>query len=437
MMEQQYHRWPFLPANMRPMAQADAWWQDCFVTVGPIERFVHGVGSTAVMSRAGDGGSTAVAYMMRCLKKKYLLVTYPGHHWPQSERPRVPGKGHIGQIMALLATEVAACLENEPERYTAVGKNLVQQEFLCWLLEKYVGRRALVRLAQRLQQRGDVLAVPTAFVDVYPSDELEADVWNQISEAGELAEAMGFEKIVLVIDVNSHEQYALLDDLIDLVTRLDLLEHPLWLIRAAVPDSELMQQLLERSNGRLHRIRLGHTVGEIEQIVDRYVACATDGRRLTLASLWDTAVGQRAAQEIELLYGRPSLAGWLDWAETALHLIEVGQVKPEGVLTNVDEAVFMFYKRHVLLQLDEARQGVWRGPQFVSLEGQPYELMKKLFMLRGRPSPDALYEVAGSVANLNTMANRLRQKIEPLKGKTNVYLLNQRDKSYWLENFKL
>ncbi len=60
--------------------------------------------------------------------------------------------------------------------------------------------------------------------------------------------------------------------------------------------------------------------------------------------------------------------------------------------------------------------------------------MKKLFDLRGQPAPDALYNIAGSVANLNTLANRLRNKIEPIKGKTNIYLHNRRDQGYWLEN---
>ncbi|HUM71536.1 MAG TPA: hypothetical protein PLK31_22140, partial [Chloroflexota bacterium] len=97
--------------------------------------------------------------------------------------------------------------------------------------------------------------------------------------------------------------------------------------------------------------------------------------------------------------------------------------------------VTTYYKRHIHLRLDEKKQGLWRGPQFIPLENQPFEMMKMLFEKRGNPAPEALYQIAGSVANLNTIANRLRQKVEPIKGKTNVYLHNRRDQGYWLENF--
>jgi DNA-binding response OmpR family regulator len=79
------------------------------------------------------------------------------------------------------------------------------------------------------------------------------------------------------------------------------------------------------------------------------------------------------------------------------------------------------------------RQGVWRGPQFLPLDERPYEILKKLFDLKGRSDPNILLEIAGSGENLNTLISRLRREIEPVKG-AKIYLQNRRDQGYWLEN---
>ena len=167
----------------------------------------------------------------------------------------------------------------------------------------------------------------------------------------------------------------------------------------------------------------------------RHLQAATDGRIEKLEQLADTAVLTRAREEIHTLYGADTLAGWLNWAETLLYIEANGYYAfNDGELGDADKAALTFYKRHILLRLDPEQQGLWRGPEFIPLENQPFEIAKKLFDLRGQPAPDALYNIAGSTANLNTLANRLRKKIEPVKGKTNIYLQNRRDQGYWLEN---
>jgi DNA-binding response OmpR family regulator len=125
------------------------------------------------------------------------------------------------------------------------------------------------------------------------------------------------------------------------------------------------------------------------------------------------------------------LNGWLQWAETLL-----ASAKSPASQQDPDEAACNYYQRHVPLRLDTTQTGVWRGPQLITLDQQPYEFLKKLFELRGRPAPDLLQDFAGSGANLNTLASRLRKQIEPLSNK-NIYLQNRRDRGYWLENFAL
>ncbi len=434
-----YQRWPFLPATMRTPEQNRQWWEHCFQVTLPVENFANAVGSTAVIGQQGNGKTTALDYVMSQVGGQSLLVRYPSQNWPHSPRPKMPGKGHISQIMALVAAGVVHVMETEPGRYTAVQTNPLQQEFLCWLVEKYLGRRNLVRLAYRLQQtRQTTLAVPEQFNEVYASDEDEAEVWGQIGESADLVQALGFKHIALLIDLNEMEMSDHLTDLISLFSRLDLLEHPGWSVRAALPQTDVTrQQVLHAVNGRLHPIRLEYTNEEIQAIVSRHLQAATDGRVRTLEMLTDTAVLARARQELQVLYGTQTLAGWLNWAETLLNLAATGCEFEDAALSQTDKVVLTYYKRHMVLRLDEGKQGVWRGPQYIPLEGQPFELMKKLFGARGRPSPDALFQVAGSVANLNTLANRLREKVEPVKGKTNVYIQNRREQGYWLENFMI
>ena len=93
-----------------------------------------------------------------------------------------------------------------------------------------------------------------------------------------------------------------------------------------------------------------------------------------------------------------------------------------------------FYQRHVPLRLVPEQMGVWRGPQLLTLDRQPFELLRKLFDLQGQPAPEALLQIAGTQANLNTLIGRVRKIIEPI-AKTNIYIQNKRDLGYWLENF--
>lgn len=434
-MEQSYQRWPFLPPTMHTPEQNEQWWAHCFLPVLPVENFAQAVGSTAVTSLPGNGKSVALDYMKRQTQQWTLHLRYPTVHWPHGARPKAPAKEHLSQIMSILALEIVAYLEVHPETLAVNDLNDTQHEFLAWLVEKYLGRRALVRLAQRLQQTHQApIKIPLQFTDIYPTDTGEGDVWGQIGEAAELAKLLGFTQINLLIDLSEMEASLFRDDLTDLFSRLDFWEHADWLLRSALPQSDVIEgQVLPRVSGRLYPMRLDYAAADMQTIVSRHVQAATDGRAHTIELLADTAVLVRAQQEMTTLYGAETLAGWLNWAETLLHL----QAGGGGIAQDEETAVYTYYKRHVHLRLDGKKQGLWRGPQFIPLENQPFEMMKMLFEKRGNPAPEALYQIAGSVANLNTIANRLRQKIEPIKGKTNIYLHNRRDQGYWLENFIL
>ncbi len=428
-----FQRWPFLPLSAHTAEQRVQWWQDCFFAAPEIVRFVRAEASAVLVGGPGSGKSTAVAALQQNQDESTLLLPYPPHHWPGGSRPWVPGGNHLSQILAVAATEVSRILTEKPEAYTAVCQQPHSQQFLFWMIEAYLGRRSLLRLRHRLRQSlGEEASLVENPDDLYETTTKEADVWNQLDELVYLSEALQYSRIIVTIDLNEAEAYAHLDDLRDLFGWLDLFEYPEFALQAAIPQSvDALLKLTEQVNGRSEIIYLRQDEAVTQDIVSRHLLTATNGAYRALTDLAATAVLSRAQEEILQLYGRSALNGWLQWAETLL-----ASVDSPASLQDPDEAAYNFYQRHVRLRLDATQAGVWRGPQLITLDQQPYEFLKKLFELRGRPAPDLLQDFAGSGANLNTLASRLRKQIEPLPNK-NIYLQNRRDRGYWLENFAL
>jgi hypothetical protein len=428
-----FQRWPFLPLSAHTGEQRALWWQDCYVATPEMVRFVEAETSAILVGGPGSGKSTAVAALQKSQGKSALLLPYPPYHWPNGSRPWVPGGNHLSQILAAAATEITRILTEKPEAYAVICQQPHTQQFLFWLIEAYLGQRTLSRLLHRLRQSlSQHTSLETSADTLYETTTHEADVWNQLDELVYLIEALQFSRLILTIDLNEAEAYAHLDDLRDLFGWLDLFEYPEFALQAAIPQSvDALLKLTEQVNGRSEIIYLRQDNTGIQDIVSRYLVVATNGVHRTLTELTTAAVLARAQEEIQHLYGRSALSGWLQWAETLI----VSADSPTS-LRDPDEATCNFYQRHVPLRLDTSQFGVWRGPQFITLDQQPYEFLRKLFELRGRPSPDLLQDFAGSGANLNTLASRLRKQIEPLPNK-NIYLQNRRDRGYWLENFAL
>jgi hypothetical protein len=428
-----FQRWPFLPASTHTPEQHQQWWQDCFARTPEVTRFVQAKASAVMVGGAGSGKSTAVAALQYPHDERRLLISYPPHHWPNGGRAWVPGGNHLSQILAAAATEITRSLNETPEAYTAVCQQKHCQQFLFWLVETYLGRRTLSRLLHRLRQSLEATVIlPEASNSLYETTTREADVWNQLDELVDLSKALQYNRIIVTIDLNEAEAYAHLDDLRDLFGWLDLFEYPEFALQAAIPEAvDTLLKLTEQINGRSEIIYLRQNEDMIQDIVSRHICTATNSTYNRLEDFTTTAVISRAREEIQQLYGRESLGGWLHWTETLL-----ANANNRKSLQDPDEAAYNYFQRHIPIRLEVTQPGVWRGPQLILLDQQPYELLKKLFELRGRSAPDLLQDFAGSGANLNTLASRLRKQIEPLSNKT-IYLHNRRDRGYWLENFIL
>lgn len=428
-----YEPWPFSPANAFTPDQAVRWWQEIFLRTDAIRDFTAVSGSAILVGEAGSGKSVALQALLRETADSLLHVPYPVQNWPQGQRPWLPGRRHVSQLMAATANEIVRLLNQDPRRLQQCHELL--QEFLIWLVQKHLGRRTLVRLLQQINRTtGANLVIPARddVEDIYPSDHHTADVRGQIDELAELVQALGFAGVMITIDLNEQEASLSGQDLGELF-RLDLLENPGVMLRAVLPKSVALQAQIEnRVGGHLRIIPIYLAEADITELVQRYLQMATGGEVSKLEELANAAVLNRARKELNTLYTAPTVAGWLHWTETILTQY-LAQPKP-APLTDPRAAALAFYQRHVPIRLVPDQMAVWRGPQLLTLDRQPFELLRTLFDLQGQPAPDALLQIAGTQANLNTLIGRIRKIIEPI-AKTNVYIQNKRDLGYWLENF--
>lgn len=427
-----YQRWPFLPLNTLTDEQKSIWWDSCFSMLPAVESFLATESSAALLTMPGNGKSVALAALRRHQVNNCLLVSYPLENWPGGPHPWLPGRSHVSQIMAAAAANLVDIASAQPDRFAHL--NYLQQEFLGWLINKHIGRRALARLSLHLAQRSSQSIITTPLDnDLYPSDTNERDVWGQISELVELAQALGFQRVIVFAEVDHFRLIKYAADLKALFSRSSFLDHPSWALKLALPYSpELQAQLAGGSGGRIHIHRLRVEMNIIQEIVERHLRVATNNRLNHVAALATHDVINRAAEEINDLYGEPSIAGWLGWIEALLMLwSSSGASAP---INDVDQVLSAFYSRHIPLRLMEGQNGVWRGPQFKPLEGQLLVIMRKLFALNGESAPDSLIQLAGGGENLNTIISRLRRVIEPIPQQS-IYIHNRRDLGYWLENF--
>lgn len=424
-----YQEWPFLSANNRSTAQTERWWQECFVRTYAIESFLSMKHSAAVVGGPGTGKSTALDALMWEQSKQALCLIYPPERWPQGKHPLRPGEGHAAQIWTAAATQFNDILTQDPSLFSRLDD--LHKRFLGWLIGLHLNLRVWQRLIHRINQSlGLTLELPESIPDLYKTNTNPLDVKLQLSELVELAQGFGYEKIYLIVDVPEAAVLAHVDDIKTLFGWSNLLEQAGFVVRAALPTSAIVKaQIKDRSSARLNLIALEDNESERNMILQNHVQAATEGH-LNLDSLLNDALHTMIETEITTLYGTPAIAGWLNWLETLLWVNK--QPKSPGP----SELKYTYYRRHVPLLLDTRQQGVWRGPQFLGLDKQPFEILQKLFELRGQPAPDALFDLAGSSTNLNTLASRIRKIIEP-GTKPTVYLQNRRDTSYWLENFVL
>ncbi|RME45999.1 MAG: hypothetical protein D6796_09585 [Caldilineae bacterium] len=430
--------WPFLPPEEGTPEQEEDWWGECHlfsradVTLRGVDR------SVVVYGGPGSGKSVALRAFCRFGGKDWLVVRYPIERWPGEERAWVskPEVGHLGQMMACASMAVKDFLSGQPGGIEDLTP--IDLEYLRWLVEKYSGPRAFRRWANALGDDRLLGLLAQPYEDLYPTDSALQDVQGQIEELVTLCRRLGFAKgVAFEVDVNAESLGGgeRLEKMKALFGWLTLWEFDGFALRAAVPEGLLQQTGLKALiRDRATFVPLRWSVEECREMAARALRAATNGQVETLSAILAGDLLAALETSIETLYGGPSPKGWVQLAAVAVREHARAGRLLEG--KDADRLLRNYFATCVPLKLEPARRGVWRGPQFIELEEQPYRVFEVLW--RNRKSnyfetADALARVAGTPGNLHTLIRRLRQKIEPCPGKP-VYICSSRNRGYWLEN---
>lgn len=428
--------WPFLPAERRTPEQNARWWSECHVP-SPAMVTLRGV-DYSVIARGGPGSGKSVA--LQALEKfdteKFFMFRYPVAHWPGEPHAWVSGFHHLGQIMACASMEFKNFLTQRPDLLNKLTD--IDVEFLRWLIEKYNGARAFRAWANALGHQEMMESADQPYEDLYKTDTVLSDVQNQIGELVTLCRHLGFEGAIVLIDINEYDidREKILEKIKDLFGWLTPLQFEGFAIKAALPDKVVRQtELVDRSRGRITFTALRWTVEECRKLSTRHIQAATESQLKALTDIASFELLTKLEKKIRPLYRTPSPRVWLWLTKTLLD--EYGKCDKQLTTEQFEVIVHTYFATYIPLKLDEEQRGVWRGDEeFITLEEQQYRFMELLWRYggnRGDAAYNALLDnVAGSKGNLNTIASRLRKKIEPV-GKPHVYIHNSRGQ-YWLEN---
>lgn len=422
-------RWPFLPFESRSPQETERWWAECYVPTVAADMLQDLSRSVIVSGCAGSGKSVAAAALVRETAGRSLIIEYPPAYWPGGKHAWLTEGNHLRQMMACAANRVRELLSSQPD--LLAGLTVVKQEFLRWLIQKHLDERALPRLADKIKSPDSQPLFNLPFKDIYSTDSTPAHAKGQIEELVDLVEGLGFETVIVLIDLP--ETNSQLEGVAGLFEWLELLQHPGFTIKTTLPETAVEgARISDEVRGRITITPLLWSRKTCQMVANRHLRAAIPSQRRELADLAVSSLLDELAAEVEKLFDQPTPRGWMALAAALLESYATTN-KP---LANADrdKVVCAFYAKCAPLRLDRSRQGVWRGPQFIALDDQPFRFLEVLWEAGDSSTTmNALLEIAGSKENVNTLASRVRKKIEPVP-KTPIYFHNERGQGYRLDD---
>lgn len=425
--------WPFLPEEQRSPEQNKRWWEECYLPSLPDVTLQAAPYSVIVYGGPGSGKSVALKALERVIAERLLVVHYPIDRWPGQPDALTVSYGHLGQMMACAATTIKAFITQHPDKLN--GLTPINFEYLRWLIEKYSGARAFRRWADALEQKSLLELLNQPFVDLYSTDTNQSDAHGQIEELVTLSRRLGFTGVAVFIDMNDAEtvSHILLEKATELFSWLTPLQIEGFALKAALPVTVVEQaNLVERSRGRVTFASLQWTVETCHELSQRYLSAATQGKLTSLTKVATEELLSSLEKQIQVPHPLPQPQSWIRL--TALLLDYYSQSGRLLTKTQYETIVCAYFGRHVPLKFDRKNRGVWRGLEWIALDEKPFKFLEILWSYRdGGDATQALLKMARKQGNLNTLASRLRKKIEPIPGQP-IYIQNNRSQGYWLEN---
>ncbi len=426
-------QWPFLPEEQHILEQNELWWAECYVP-SPADVTLRGIAHSVIVSgEPGSGKSIALKAFEKMEAERLFMVRYPVARWPGELHAWVRGHNHLGQIMACASMAIKEFLTRQAGKLDQLSK--INLEYLRWLIEKYNGERAFRRWADATGNQAVLDLLDYPFDDLYPTDTELLDVQGQIEELVILSRRLGFEGVAVIIDVNDAEiTDAIIEKMKDLFGWLTPLQSEGFALKTALPENTIERaQLIHRSRGRISFTSLRWSIEECRELGNRCLRAATNHQLKSLAEIASAPLLARLEKEIQALYDAPLPQAWL-WLSATL-LNEYAKRTRKLTKGNYNNLIHTYFYNYVPLKFDKEHRSVRRGAQLIALDDQPFNFLEILWLYRNTSgyANEALIKMAYTQGNLNTIASRLRQKIEPVPGKS-VYIHNSRSQGYWLEN---
>ena len=433
-----YETWPFDLSARRSALQNERWWSECYLPASGLDDFQAEPDWNMIVGAAGAGKSIALEALARYDSEKAFILTYPPERWPGGGQEYIKGGNHLSQIMALVANAVRDELKYDPGKLSLLSKTRL--EFLRWMLQKRLGERAVNRLLEEIDPQLSAPMARASYTDIYATDFTPRDMEGQIEELADLAQALKYERVVILMDVTLTISQDQLSGLINLFSWLKLMEHPGFAVAVAFPKVIFQRhQIGLRTRSRARIFELEWLGEQMNEIAARFLSVATNKEVCSLERLASPELLQRVGNWLLEEYGEPAPQGWVNLSRLLLDIFAEKNY-PLGE-EHFREITYRFYKEYMPLcfDLNTLQPGVWRGPRFIPLDEQPFQFLKTLSLthLPAASSPEkvdrALIKVAGSKGNVHTLARRARLEVEP-DLETPIYIKNTRREGYWLEH---
>lgn len=428
------NQWTFWPEEQRNPEQNERWWKNCYVPA-PAEVTLRGIVHSVIVSGGpGCGKSTALKALARLEGERLCLVHYPLVRWPGEVHAWTANYGHLGQIMACASMELKNLLAQQPDKLKELSK--VNLEYLRWLIQKYSGERAFRRWADALDYQPLLDLVDQPFDDLYSTDTELPDVQGQIEELVTLSQRLGYEGVAVLVDLHQAEvtRPGLVDKMRDLFGWLTPLQFEGLAIKAVLPQQVIEQaDLLNKTRGRVAFAALHWSVEDCRNVSNRHLQIAAESPSLCLTDLASPELLTALETRLTGLSGEPTPQIWV-WLAASLLKYASAATLPVKI-DHEESVIHAYFADYIPLRFDRSRRAVWRGREFIPLDEQPFGFLEILWQYRHSEyeANEALLAFAFTRGNLNTLASRLRQKIEPAPRQP-VYLRNSRSRGYWLEN---